>query len=365
MKFFLNTRIRTILLHLFFWTAVWFFFYYFFSYNSDDTAYVTWFSSFLLPLTMVVTYYMVYSLIPKYLLTRKYALFALYSFYLLVFSSYIIVLIIYGCLIFLLGFNISIMPPMGKNFYFILILVYIVAGVVGFISLLNHNYRTTSRNRELQNKILAAQLQLKEQELHYLKMQIQPHFLFNTLNTIYGFAISQSRQTPAIILKLSNLLDYILYRIDKPRVSLEEEVLHIREYIELEKMRFRDSLDAGFTCSEIGKDITIAPMLLIPFVENAFKHGTYSEGSLHIKMDLKLKGERLDFEIRNSYSGRDRKEESNGIGLENVRKRLELHYPGNYELDFDQSDGWFSVSLSVLNLKSIKNEQDDQLPDRG
>ncbi len=220
---------RTIVLHLLFWVGVWFFFYYFFSYNSSDKTYITWFSSLLLPLTMLVTYFMVYYLIPKYLLTKKYLLFALYGFYTLVFSSYIIVLVLYGCLIALLQFNISLMPPMSKNFLFILILVYLIVGVVSFITLLNKNFKTISRNKELENKILNTQLQLKEQELHYLKMQIHPHFLFNTLNTIYGFAIKQSKQTPDIILKLSNLLDYILYHVSKPRVSLKEEVMHIKE----------------------------------------------------------------------------------------------------------------------------------------
>ena len=192
---------KTILFHLLFWIGVWFFFYYFFSYNSGDKIYLMWFSSCLLPVTMMVTYFLTYFLIPQYLLAEKYFLFALYSFYTLVFSSYLIVLAIYSCLIFLLSFNIEVMPPMSKNFLFILILVFFVSGVVSFITLLNHNFNTLSKNKELQNKILETQLQLKEQELHYLKMQIHPHFRFHTLNTIYGFALMQSIQTSDIILK--------------------------------------------------------------------------------------------------------------------------------------------------------------------
>ena len=242
-----KSKVVTGLFHLLFWVGVWFFFYYFFSYNSDDKVYVTWFSSCLLPVTIGATYFLVYFLIPKYLLTKKYVLFVLYSFYTLVFSSYLIVLALYGCLIFLLSFNIEVMPPMSKNFLFILLLVFLVSGIVSFITLLNYNFKTLSKNKELQHKILETQLQLKDQELHYLKMQIHPHFLFNTLNTIYGFALKQSLQTPEIILKLSNLLDYILYQVNKPRVSLKEEVLHIKEYIELERIRFKDSLRVIFT----------------------------------------------------------------------------------------------------------------------
>mgnify|MGYP006960596509 CR=1 FL=1 len=140
-------QIRVLLFHALFWTAVWFFFVYFFSYNSVDTAYAIWFSSCLLPLTIMLTYYVVYKLIPGFLLTRKYLKFFLYSFYTLVFSSYFIVLAIYACLIFLLDFNIAIMTPMSKNFLFILILVYLIVVLVSFVSVLNHNFKTDSRNR--------------------------------------------------------------------------------------------------------------------------------------------------------------------------------------------------------------------------
>lgn len=341
---------KTILFHLLFWVGVWFFFFYFFSYNSDNLVYVTWFSSCLLPVTVMVTYFLVYFLIPRYLLTRMYFKFALYSFYTLVFSSYIIVLVIYACLIFLLSFNVSVMPPMSKNFFFILILVFLVSGVISFISLLNHNFQTVSRNKELLNKILETQLQLKEQELHYLKMQIHPHFLFNTLNTIYGFALKQSKQTPEIILKLSNLLDYILYQVNKPRVSLKEEVLHIQDYIDLEKIRFQDTLKVDFKTSEINENIQIAPMLLIPFVENAFKHGTLEEGFLRIEISVSVKKNQLQFVIGNSFLEDDELPEKTGIGLENIRKRLELNYSDNYELSIVKTDRWFKVNLSVLNL---------------
>jgi two-component system LytT family sensor kinase len=347
--------LRTYLIHLVFWVAVWFFFFYFFSYNSDDKAYVTWFSSFLLPLTMVLTYFVVYRLIPKYLLKRRYWKFFLHSFYAVVFSSYFIVLIIYGCLIFLLDFNIRIMPPMSKNFFFILILVYLIVGVVSFVSILSQNFKTDSRNKELQNKILATHLQIKEQELHYLKMQIHPHFLFNTLNTIYGFALKQSKQTPDIILKLSNLLDYILYQINKPKVSLSEEVLHIKEYVDLERIRFQDTLKVRFHAGEINEQIQIAPMLLIPFVENAFKHGQILEGYLQIEMSISIDGDDLIFKIMNTVKDSDDQNDSGGIGLDNIRKRLNLHYPDRFVLEQSIIDQWYSVSLSIRKLNSFEN----------
>ena len=172
MKLVKNKNIRTVLLHFLLWIAVWFFFIYFFNYNSENIKYPVWFASFLLPLTMVTTYFVVYFLIPTYLLTKQYLRFTLYSFYTLVASSYLIVMIIYGCLIFLLSMDISVMPPMSKNFVFILIMVYLVVGLVSFINILNENFKTISRNKELQNKILETQLQLKEQELHFYNPRI-------------------------------------------------------------------------------------------------------------------------------------------------------------------------------------------------
>jgi len=346
---------KTILIHLVFWVGVWFFFFYFFSYNSNDTVYITWFSSALLPLTMGVTYFVNYYLVPNFLLAKKYFFFGLYSFYTLVFSSYLIVLVLYTCLIFLLQFNISIMPPMSKNFFFILILVFLVVGVVNFISLLNYNFKTISRNKELQNKILNTQLQLKEQELHYLKHQIHPHFLFNTLNTIYGFALKQSLQTPEIILKLSNLLDYILYQVNKPKVSLNEEVLHIKEYVELEKIRFQDTLQVTFTSSDINETIQIAPMLLIPFVENAFKHGNIIYGFLSIEIHVKVAGNQLDFSVSNTVVKGSQQNKTSGIGLENIRKRLELNYSNNYKLVNENEKSRYVVKLSIFNLNKIQN----------
>lgn len=350
MNYLQNIKIKTILYHVLFWIGVWFFFYYFFSYNSDVKVYVIWFSSALVPLTMGVTYFFNYFLIPRFLLTEKYFKFALYSFYTLVFSSYLIVLVLYACLIFLLHFNVSILPPMSKNFLFILILVYLIVGIVSFVNLLNHNFKNVSRYKELQNKILETQLQLKEQELHYLKRQIHPHFLFNTLNTIYGFALKQSKHTPEIILKLSNLLDYILYQVNKPSVSLKEEVLHIKEYIELEKIRFQDTLKVTFNTGEIDEKIQVAPMILIPFVENAFKHGAILDGFLQIKITIEVLEDQLVFSIANTVNEQEVQEGKIGIGLENIRKRMELNYKDHYNIENAIHENWYTAKLKIWNL---------------
>lgn len=344
---------KFILVHFLFWTAVWFFYIYFFSYNSTNTNYIKWFSTFLIPVTMVTTYFVVYYLIPNYLLAKKYLLFALYSVYTIILSTWLILMTIFASLLFLSNLDIAQMPPMSRNYVFVLILVYLVVLLVSFVNLLNHNFETESKNKELQNKILETQLQIKDQELQYLKKQIHPHFLFNTLNTIYGFALKRSVDTPDIILKLSNLLDYILYQVNKPAVSLHEEILHLKEYIALERIRFQDTLKVSFESSDSYEDKLIPPMLLIPFVENSFKHGNLIDGFLQIDIKIKLQGDDLYFEIKNTVKQEDESENQPGIGLENIEKRLNLLYPDNYKLDVNIKGNWYTVKLHIININRI------------
>lgn len=262
---------------------------------------------------------------------------------------------IFASLIFLSNLNFQQMPPMSKNYVFILILVYLVVLIVSFVNLLNHNFKTLSRNKELENKILMTQLQIKDQELQYLKKQIHPHFLFNTLNTIYGLALKQSERTPEIILKLSNLLDYILYQINKPKVTLREEISHIKEYIELEKIRFQDTLLVSYTSDKIPDEIQIAPMLLIPFVENAFKHGNLIDGFLKVNIEIRISNNRFTFRIKNTIIKEVTEANQNGLGLENIKKRLDLLYHNNHELILNQSDNCYDVQLSILNISTNRN----------
>lgn len=236
---------------------------------------------------------------------------------------------------------------MSRNYVFVLILVYLIVGLVSFVRLLKHSFETSAKNTALENKILEGSLHLKEQELHYLKKQIHPHFLFNTLNTIYGFSMRKSEETPELILKLSNLLDYILYQVQKPTVPLIEEIAHIEEYISLEKIRFQDTLKVSFNTKNIDKNIEVPPMLFIPFVENAFKHGAIIDDYLTVEIQLEIKEERLMFESTNSYRGKEEGLTSIGLGLQNIEKRLELLYGENYELKSNASTKKYSVDLII------------------
>ena len=164
---------------------------------------------------------------------------------------------------------------------------------------------------------------------------------------------SNPNKTPEIILKLSNLLDYILYQVQKPEVSLKEELLHIQEYIDLERIRFQDTLDVELTTEGIQESIQIPPMLLMPFVENAFKHGSIIQGKLKIKIEIIVIENNLKFTIINSFRNDHEHENSGGIGLENIQKRLKLLYGDQYNLNVLQQNETYEVMLNLENLQPI------------
>lgn len=187
-------------------------------------------------------------------------------------------------------------------------------------------------------------------ELSFLKSQVNPHFLFNSLNGIYALAIKKSDKTPEALLQLSDLLRHMLYDADQKMVLLKKEVDYLKNYIQLQKLRLPDYAKISFGVDGDLSKKMIEPMLFIPFVENAFKHGVDSQGA-DIKINLSVEGNHLTFEIVNRVSRAKSKDASSGIGLSNVKKRLDLHYGDDYVLNFGESQGFFKVDLH-LNLKS-------------
>lgn len=338
----------TVISHIIFWVVIYYFYAYFLGYGSSNIRYVNLFSGFLMPVTILISYFLIYYLIPYYLLTKRYKYFILYSVYTFIISVYIIILsILYG-LIYSEGYKDVDTAPLTKTLPFIVLGVYFVVLIVVSLSLIMHNYNSIVNNENLKNKILETQLQIKDQELRFLKMQIHPHFLFNSLNTIYGFALKKKDEAPEMILKLSNLLDYILYQIEKPQVFLKDEIDHLMDYVSLEKMRFHDTLEVKTAIKVSNKNIQIAPMLLIPFVENAFKHGDIINGSLKVNITVKIKEDVLFFKVENSSIKENKT--SKGIGLENIAKRLEMLYPDTHKLENLQTEDRFIVKLTISNL---------------
>jgi two-component system LytT family sensor kinase len=190
-----------------------------------------------------------------------------------------------------------------------------------------------------------------ETELKYLRYQTHPHFLFNTLNNIYGLARKKSDQTPEVVMKLSKLLRFMLYETAKPFINIGEEIKMLDDYIELEKLRYNDRLTIAFVREIDNENEQIAPLLLLPFVENAFKHGaSESRFKSYIHIDLRLNNSFLHFHIENTQESNESAEINENIGLRNVKRQLELMYK-EYDLLVKSEAAVFKVCLKV-NLKS-------------
>lgn len=200
-----------------------------------------------------------------------------------------------------------------------------------------------------QQSVFELREQKRSAELNALKNQLNPHFVFNTLNNIYALAIKQSDQTPEAIAKLSGILDYVLYRCNSEYVSLNDEVRMIEDYIALERLRFGDRLEISFI-NEVEEPVKIAPLLFLTLIENAFKHGASQMlESSAVDLSLTASAKQIAFEVSNckpsdSTSSPDR---APGIGLKNLRRQLDLLYPNAHRLTIEESDQQFTARLVV------------------
>lgn len=222
-----------------------------------------------------------------------------------------------------------------------------IIGLASSIKFLKYWTKTQRREQHLLEEKLVTEIKLKEAELNYLKSQINPHFLFNSLNNLYSLTLEKSDLAPKVVLKISGLLDYMLYECNEQFIDLEKETENLRNYVELQKIRYGENINIELNIGEITDEDKIAPLLLLPFVENAFKHGLDKNvGTGFIKVNMELNGQHLVFKTENSKVNLP-ETTSSGIGLENVKKRLELQYANNYNLNITEADERFIVELSI------------------
>ncbi len=203
--------------------------------------------------------------------------------------------------------------------------------------------------RLLVDKIKAKQLQT---ELGLLKSQINPHFLFNTLNNLYSMALEHQDQNMAdSISRLSRLMRYTIHESNQEAIGLEKEIQQIQSYIDLQKLRFteEDNIHVHFIIQGNRKGKTIPPMLLIPFVENAFKHGISTQFPSTIDIRLNVQDESLQFEVENTLHSMnpDKKNEESGLGLTNIQRRLDLLYPKTHALHISKDTDRFKIRLQI------------------
>lgn len=291
------------------------------------------------------SYFNIYFLFPNFLKNRNYGMYALAILMTISLAAFIEALALFGLNtletvdkpdLFSLGFMLN--TAMA--------IIYTVA-ITMCLKLVKQWYENERLAKDL------AKLNM-ETELKYLKSQINPHFLFNSLNSIYALSLRKSDDTPELVLKLSDILRYILYDGSEKQVSLDKEVTYLRSYLELEKVRHGDRMDLQINIEGNMEVFDIAPMLLIPFVENSFKHGLGKEMAKgFVKVDLKAHDKVIDFAISNSKPKKgggisNQDGYRGGIGIVNVKKRLNLLYPNKYELNFTEDEDTFKVQLKLF-----------------
>lgn len=223
---------------------------------------------------------------------------------------------------------------------------YAVAAVFtsGFFLVSSCLIRFTADWFSAQRKHLHLESEKKDMELQFLKSQLNPHFLFNSLNNIYSLAYQKSDKTADAILKLSEIMRYMIYESNDSWVSLAKEIIYVQSFVELQKLRFRDGAAVEFTISGIIDGQKIVPLILISFVENAFKHGVANDVEDPIRISLSANQKILHFSVSNKKA-KTNKDAVGGVGLNNVERRLQLLYPERYKLNVVNSPSHYTLEL--------------------
>ncbi len=185
-----------------------------------------------------------------------------------------------------------------------------------------------------------------EAELALLKSKIDPHFFFNTLNNLYGLAIKKSDEAPQVILKLSEIMRYTIYEGENKIVLLKDEISYLEQYIEIHKIRYKKTVSINFTKTIDDEAIAVAPLLFIMLLENAFKHGVESlTNNAYIQIDLIVKNKVITFRIENNFE--EKENIKTGIGIENLKRRLQLTYPKRHQLSINKKASIYSAKLII------------------
>lgn len=292
------------------------------------------------PLNMLFCYPLAYWILPKFLLKEKYVQFSVITFFWAAagfFMNYLFRAHIFIPFQEYMEYAKIARDPWAPSSY---LKMSTTAGIMCMIILFKHWIKK-------QQQWLQAEKDKTTAELELLKAQLHPHFMFNTLNNIYGFSLQNSPKTPELIIKLSSLLSYMLYDCKADTVLLEKELEVMKNYIGLEKERYGDNLEISLNFYGEIKNRSIAPLLLLPFLENAFKHGTSEQvEKAWLSVDLSVKEDILKCKIVNSKNELAIVSER-GIGLENIKKRLAFLYPGKHELILNDEGDFFIVALSL------------------
>lgn len=341
---------KTWLLHLSFWCAYASFFFYYIAFRRGEML-TDWGRigsdlSLQVSSMMVICYLNYFLFLPRFLKRRNIVRYILEFLPLLILFSY---LIVRGKQSLLAVYGIKVDFLYSTRFYitFTLNTLFLVV-FIGLLKFVEDWFELEARRNELENERLNS-------ELRFLRTQIHPHFLFNTLNNLYYLAYTQSPNTTEVIARLSQMMRYMIHDSNHSRVPLEKEIEYIENYIKLEQLRLDEHIPIELKVTGDLSGKTIAPLILMTFLENAFKHGvSNATGQSWIKAAIEIEGDQLSYRVMNSKIPESSKnfKEASGIGLKNVRRRLELSYPEQYQLTINEEDTQFSVFLELFQLSN-------------
>lgn len=295
------------------------------------------------PIHILVVYINVYYLIPRFILRKKYWTYIGYLSLILI----LVYLVRTGLNYLLVTKEIWPEANDGGRFLEPNHVIAVVLGeiyVLGFataIKLVIDWSIEKRRNEDL------AQLQLST-ELKYLRTQIQPHFFFNTLNNLYALTLKKSDKAPRLVIKLSEMMQYVLYEVKSSRASLLQEINHINNFIDIERMRYNDSVECELDITGNIEDIEVPPLLFLSFVENCFKHGLRENDFIKINMSFEIVNKNyLKFKLSNNFNPNAENQEKHGIGIANAKRRLSLLFFNDYELKTEVIDDIYKLYLKI------------------
>jgi len=291
----------------------------------------------------LLVYVNIYFLYPRYILNKKYLQYIIYFI-----ISVAIFYVIRTELIYLfINENVwpeSVKPEKAYSFNHIIVVfligIYDVA-LVTTIKLTAEWILERRRSEQLRETQLRT-------ELNFLKSQIQPHFFFNTLNNLYALTLEKSDEAPRLIIKLSDLMQYVLYDVSGSKASLHEEINHLNNYIDIERIRFKDRIEVEMDITGDIEDVKVPPLLFLTFVENCFKHGLRDNDLVKINMDFKiLKNNFLEFKLANNFNPAITQNDKHGIGISNTKRRLNLLFSNNYVLETNVIENTYTLLLKI------------------
>lgn len=321
--------------HLFFWTLL--FLIYILSYAGNKSYYPDYIGNVAIkfPFYIAAAYSFNYWQVPRLLNKKKNLVFVL--------SLFLVSFLLFA------GFRYLLYVLHGNDMRLFNIASYLSKTIMFYPpALMIYTYQTLNRQQQEKDRLLLLQQEKLSTELKYLKAQLNPHFLFNTLNNLYSYIINQSPKAGDMVLQLSEILNYVLYKSQKDQVDITEEINCIQYYIELEKIRYGDRLNVSFEKPKTILKQEITPLLLLSIVENAFKHGAgKSISNPQIRISLKQNQNSLIFNVWNTKDNQHHTTDNKGIGLDNIKRQLDLIYPKNHQLEIDDSKKYFNVNLLI------------------